>query len=372
MEEIFVPALGMAMEEATLLDWLKQPGDPVAVGDVVAEIETDKSTLELTAATAGRLGSHRASAGSMVAVGATVTVVLAEGEDEPGATPASTPPSNSAVDNEVNPATPAVSVDVSVDHSVPVSEGDRRPPHRLSPRQRRLAAEEASEPAAPSGTPAAPTSDATTSPADDIASVRASIGRLVTKSWTEIPHFAVARDVSADGVLDRVSTEPDDGVRVSVTDVLIRALGRSLTSQGSSNVGLAVATRYGVLLPVLPDVGDRSLAEIATLRRAAVDRARERRSNEADTRTPMITLSNLGTHGVGWFTGIIPVGQQGLLTVGWLAQRPVVRNGRLAVGWELTAILNVDHRRWDGADAAELLAAFGRDVTAYGAYDDAQ
>ena len=95
-------------------------------------------------------------------------------------------------------------------------------------------------------------------------------------------------------------------------------------------------------------------------------------SIEDDTRTPRITLSNLGTHGVRWFTGIIPVGQQGLLTVGALEQRPVVRSGRLAVGWEFSAILNVDHRIWDGADAADLLAAFAHDVTSYGAYDDAQ
>jgi pyruvate dehydrogenase E2 component (dihydrolipoamide acetyltransferase) len=127
-----------------------------------------------------------------------------------------------------------------------------------------------------------------------------------------------------------------------------------------------------VLLPVLTNVAERSLAEIANLRRAAVTRARERRSIDDDTRTPLITLSNLGTHGVRWFTGIIPVGQRGLLTVGSLEQRAAVRNGRLAVGWELSVILNVDHRAWDGADAAELLAAFAQGVTGYGAYDDAQ
>ena len=83
MEEIFVPALGMAMSEAVLLAWLKEPGDAVEAGEVIAEVETDKSVLEISASAAGRLGAHRVAAGESVAVGATVTVVLADGESEP-------------------------------------------------------------------------------------------------------------------------------------------------------------------------------------------------------------------------------------------------------------------------------------------------
>jgi pyruvate dehydrogenase E2 component (dihydrolipoamide acetyltransferase) len=159
-------------------------------------------------------------------------------------------------------------------------------------------------------------------------------------------------------------------VAVSVTDVLIRALGRALAVRGTSDIGLAVATPAGVVIPVLPSVADRTLAEIAQLRRSAVDRARRRVMTDDDRSTPLMTLSNLGTHGVSWFTGIIPLGQQGLLTVGTLAQQPIVRDGRLAVGWRLAAILNVDHRAWDGADAAALLSSFAAQVQAYGRYAD--
>ena len=137
---------------------------------------------------------------------------------------------------------------------------------------------------------------------------------------------------------------------MTATDLLVRALGRSLARYGSSDVGLAVATRHGVLIPVLPDVAGRKLPEIAALRHRAAERARNRRSTEEDGRTPLVTLSNLGTHGVEWFTGIIPLGQRGLLTTGTLAQRPVVKDGRLSVAWRLTAILNVDHRVWDGVE----------------------
>jgi len=354
VEEIFVPALGMAMEEATLTEWIKAPGDRVEVGDPVAEIETDKSTLELAATTAGTLGRHRAEPGQVIAVGTTVVVVLGEGESEsrPDAPPEasglpSTPDAEDPGTETVeSPAVKATAEEVS----------DVGPRHKLSPRQRRLAAQTA-EPAT------TPVRNGTT---------RDSIARAVSRSWAEIPHFAVAREVDADGVLDRLASDQKIGaVRVSVTDVLVRALARSIAGRGlAPDIGLAVATKDGVALPVLPDVLGRTLPEIAELRQAAVERARDHRSTEADARKPALTLSNLGTHGATWFTGIIPLGQQGLLTTGTIEQRPVVRNGHLSVGWRINAILNVDHRIWDGAEAAETLAAFAQDLTAYGAYDD--
>ena len=368
MEEIFVPALGMAMSEAVLLAWLKEPGDVVEAGEAIAEVETDKSVLEISASAAGRLGAHRVAAGESVAVGATVTVVLADGESErapsgpsAAAGSAGTAAAGTAADAAPAPAAaspPAAPAGDSQPRDVPPG----RTPHRASPRQRRLAAlaEQAASPAAAGSSPAGP-QDST---------LRAPIARQVSRSWSEIPHFAVAREIAADGVTDRLAGETPGGVRVTVTDLLVRALGQSLARYGSSDVGLAVATRHGVQIPVLPDVAGRKLSEIAALRRSAVERARNRRSTEEDGRTPLVTLSNLGTHGVEWFTGIIPLGQRGLLTTGTLAQRPVVKDGRLSVAWRLTAILNVDHRVWDGLDAAELLSDFDDRISAYGRYDD--
>jgi pyruvate dehydrogenase E2 component (dihydrolipoamide acetyltransferase) len=367
VEEIFVPALGMAMSEAVLLAWLKEPGDAVEAGEVIAEVETDKSVLEISASAAGRLGAHRVAAGESVAVGATVTVVLADGESEQ----APSEPSAAAV-TAAAAGTAAAAAPVTAAASPPAATaGDGpsrhrspgRTPHRASPRQRRLAAlaEQTAPPAAAGSSPAGPQGS----------SWRAPIARQVSRSWSEIPHFAVAREIAADGVTDRLAGEmPAGGVRVTVTDLLVRALGRSLARYGSSDVGLAVATRHGVLLPVLPDVAGRKLSEIAALRHSAAERARNRWSTEEDGRSPLVTLSNLGTHGVEWFTGIIPLGQRGLLTTGTLAQRPVVKEGRLSVAWRLTAILNVDHRVWDGLDAAELLSEFDDRISAYGRYDD--
>ena len=386
MEEIFVPALGMAMSEAVLLAWLKEPGDAVEAGEPIAEVETDKSVLEISASAAGRLGAHRVAAGESVAVGTTVTVVLADGESEPapsgapaaaGIPTAAGPPAAAAAGTTAAAGTaaaegaaPAPGPAPSVAPAPAATAGDGpsgdvspgRAPHRVSPRQRRLAAlaEQAAPPAAAGSSP----------PGPQDSSSRAPIARQVSRSWSEIPHFAVARDIAADGVTDRLAGEMPGGVRVTVTDLLVRALGRSLARYGSSDVGLAVATRHGVQIPVLPDVAGRKLTEVAALRRSAVERARNRRSTEDDGRTPLVTLSNLGTHGVEWFTGIIPLGQRGLLTTGTLAQRPVVRDGRLSVAWRLSAILNVDHRVWDGLDAAELLSDFDDRISAYGRYDD--
>jgi pyruvate dehydrogenase E2 component (dihydrolipoamide acetyltransferase) len=361
VEEIFVPALGMAMSEAVLLAWLKEPGDAVEAGEVIAEVETDKSVLEISASAAGRLGAHRVAAGGSVAVGATVTVVLADGESEPAPSEPSAAAGTAAAAEPVTAAASPPAATAGDGPSRHRSPG--RTPHRASPRQRRLAAlaEQTAPPAAAGSSPAGPQGSAW----------RAPIARQVSRSWSEIPHFAVAREIAADGVTDRLAGEMHaGGVRVTVTDLLVRALGRSLARYGSSDVGLAVATRHGVLLPVLPDVAGRKLSEIAALRHSAAERARNRRSTEEDGRTPLVTLSNLGTHGVEWFTGIIPLGQRGLLTTGTLAQRPVVKEGRLSVAWRLTAILNVDHRVWDGLDAAELLSEFDDRISAYGRYHD--
>jgi pyruvate dehydrogenase E2 component (dihydrolipoamide acetyltransferase) len=361
VEEIFVPALGMAMSEAVLLAWLKEPGDAVEAGEVIAEVETDKSVLEISASAAGRLGVHRVAAGESVAVGVTVTVVLADGESEPAPSEPSAAAGTAAAAEPVTAAASPPAATAGDGPSRHRSPG--RTPHRASPRQRRLAAlaEQTAPPAAAGSSPAGPQGSAW----------RAPIARQVSRSWSEIPHFAVAREIAADGVTDRLAGEMHaGGVRVTVTDLLVRALGRSLARYGSSDVGLAVATRHGVLLPVLPDVAGRKLSEIAALRHSAAERARNRRSTEEDGRTPLVTLSNLGTHGVEWFTGIIPLGQRGLLTTGTLAQRPVVKEGRLSVAWRLTAILNVDHRVWDGLDAAELLSEFDDRISAYGRYHD--
>jgi pyruvate dehydrogenase E2 component (dihydrolipoamide acetyltransferase) len=358
VEEIFVPASGMAMEDALFVEWLKAPGELVGAGEAVAVVETDKSTVELSGTTAGRLSRHLVAVGDRVLGGTTVAYVLADGETEPGGDAAAAPaggtgPAPSAIpeaaDGVPAPAGPAG------------READGR--HRLSPRQRRALAETGPAPGAPiDQVPQGRTEpDGAGAPSRN----REATAQLVTESWRTIPHFSVGRDIRVDGLTEAVAIARAGGTAATVTDFLVVALARALEAQGElPDVGLAVATEWGVLVPVLRPLSGRSLADVAALRTAAVGRARSRRLESADTAGVFATLSNLGTAGVSWFTGVVPVGQVALLTVGEISLRPAVEGRGLVVAPVLTAIVTADHRRYDGTDSARLLGSFAGNLTA--------
>jgi pyruvate dehydrogenase E2 component (dihydrolipoamide acetyltransferase) len=186
----------------------------------------------------------------------------------------------------------------------------------------------------------------------------------VSQSWREIPHFAVEREIDATEAQAALAALRLREPAATHTDLLLRALAVALgqTVGGSGDLGLAVATPDGVLMPVVAGVSDLSASQLVAARRAAVQRARDGRLNGADvTSRPLASLSNLGSRGVDAFTGIIAVGQQLLLTVGAIRPRPVVLDGGLHVRPTFTATLNVDHRSFDGDRAANVLAAFDRD-----------
>ena len=395
MEEIFIPASGMAGEDVLVTEWLKEPGDEVAVGEPVAVVETDKATVELSGTTAGRLSRHLVEAGARVPGGTTVAFLLANGESEPGAAGAalagSAPPAAATA-----PLAPSASIAAQGeldDQRQPTSLASERLPdgrHTLSPRQRRVLAEAARADgrdgdgrdgdgrdgdgrdsaagdrvlvSAGAQTPISTTSGQPTF-AGERTGNRAATASLVTESWRNVPHFSVGRDVRVDGLLEAVSVARRDGVSVTVTDFLSLALARALAAQGEpADVGLAVATDWGVLIPVLRSLAGRSLSDVAIVRQAAVGRARLRRLDSADAAPVFATLSNLGPAGVTWFTGVIPLNQVALLTVGEVSLRPAVEGRGLVVAPMLTAVVTADHRRYDGVDSARLLSAFIDNLT---------
>jgi pyruvate dehydrogenase E2 component (dihydrolipoamide acetyltransferase) len=334
MEEIFVPASGMAMEDVLFTEWVKEPGDEIAPGEVVAIVETDKSVVELSGTMAGTLSRHLVHVGDRVPGGTTVAYVMGAGETEPGSANSDDVPAGAggttAASAPPKPLTPEVT---TLDGK-----------HRLSPRQRRQMAEATSAAAVESGQ-AEPNRRATAA--------------LVSQSWRDIPHFSVGRDVRVDGLLETVARKKASGLAVTVTDFLLLGLSRALVAVGEApDVGLAVATEWGVLVPVLSPLAGAALGDVSRLREAAVGRARARRLGTTDSAGVFATLSNLGTAGVGWFTGIVPVGQVALLTVGEVALRPAVEDGGLVVAPMLTAIVTADHRQYDGVGSARLLAQF--------------
>jgi pyruvate/2-oxoglutarate dehydrogenase complex dihydrolipoamide acyltransferase (E2) component len=337
MAEIAIPSIGVAMTEALLVKWLKEPGDEVAAAEPVVEIETDKATMDLESPVAGRLGPHLAEPGAIVPVGTVIVQVVAEGEaaGSPAATVAA-PPARE----------PAASSAPSASTAVPApGTAEARTPHAKSPRARRLEQERSA---------AAP----------EAGRFRELIAAKVAESWREIPHFAVTREVDAEPMLAALAEIRAAGGKPAstLTDLLLRALALALRRSGAGerDVGLAVATPHGVVIPVIRDVLALDATALAAARSEAVERARAGRLSPGDLEaTPPTTLSNLGAFGIDHFTGIIALGQTSLLTVGRAVPRVVADGDRtLSVRTTFHATLNVDHRSVDGAEAAHLLVAF--------------
>ena len=356
MKAVVMPALGVAMTEGVLLNWLKASGDAVAKGEAIAEIETDKTTVEIESPSAGTVGSLLFEPGAIVPVGAPMTHIM-----EPGDAADADDVAETATPTAAEPVA-AVAEPAARELAGPAG----RMPNRLSPRERMLARAAAegtaavSEPAG-SATPGGAAPSEARPPAT-AGKHRELIAAKVAESWQTIPHFGVTREVDATAMVrlrERWTARTD---RPSFTDLMLRALALALRESGVAgpvDVGLAVATPQGVAIPVVRDVLALDLGALRRAREEAVTRARNARLTQHDlTDPPRSTLSNLGPQGIDGFTGIIALGQLSLLTVGRVAARPVVVDGGLAVRDSFFATLNVDHRSFDGDDAARLLISF--------------
>ena len=342
MADVAIPAVGVAMEEALLVKWYKQPGDDVGANEPVAEIETDKATMDLESPVAGRLGPHLVEEGAVIPVGTVIVEVVAAGEAA-----AATPPVIAhapLVTEAVAPPAPTAAA------AEPRALDSGARPHALSPRARRLAQERPSEPAA-----APPQGER----------FRELIAVKVSESWRQIPHFAVTREVDAGAMLAALATLRAGGIEPTptLTDLLLRALALALREVGPASqgdIGLAVATEHGVMIPVVRGVLALDAAGLARARAAAIARARAGKLGSDDLGTPPpSTLSNLGAMGVDHFTGVIALGQTSLLTVGRAIPRVSADTDHaLRVRTTFHATLNADHRTLDGMGAARLLVAF--------------
>lgn len=332
------------MVEGIVREWRKQSGDVVVQGDVLLEIETDKALFEVESPSAGTLGLLRAAVGETVPVGQVLVQVLEPGDSE----------------SDIQAVTPAAKAGVSEASLAPANEGavpdgrgssGGRQPHSLSPRQRGLlnrAGADNDESAA-----------GTAAPGDTTGWTRDVIGAKVSESWRTIPHFAVVREIDATTLMVVLGRLKQVRPGITVTDLLVHAWAvvyRDVRKEERIDVGLAVATDRGVAVPVIRDVLALSASSLADARQAASGRARSGRLNSTDvTDPPATTVSNLGPQGVDWFTGIIPLGQTTLLTVGRIRARVIANESEPVVRQTLFATVNVDHRQMDGHDAARLL-----------------
>jgi pyruvate dehydrogenase E2 component (dihydrolipoamide acetyltransferase) len=368
---IVMPALEMAQETGKIISWLKKEGEPIAKGDPIAEIETDKVVMEVEATADGVLAGLTASAGDVVQVGKVIAWIVAPGEQPPAESesavpaartmtgtppPASTPPAAPAattpkVEAKVSPKARRMAQELGVDLSRVVGTG---PGGTISGEDVQHAADAKKVAPAPSG-----------------ASALSSIARLMaertTQSWTTAPHFFLVREIDASAL---IAAREKLGKAITHTDLLVAIVARALAKHpkmnaswtGSAiqfnpsvNVSIAIAVKDGVVGAVIPNADTASLAVISAKRGDLAERARAGRLHPPDVTGGTFTISNLGMFGVDAFSAIITPPQAAVLAVGRIVDRVVPVNGLIGIRPILTMTLSSDHRIVDGAQAAAFL-----------------
>ncbi|MGN6357467.1 MAG: pyruvate dehydrogenase complex dihydrolipoamide acetyltransferase [Novosphingobium sp.] len=426
--EIKMPALSPTMEQGTLAKWLVKEGDEVKSGDILAEIETDKATMEFEAVDEGTITAIAVPEGTEGVKVGTVIATIA-GEDEDAAPP--TPKAREAAPSAEKKAEPAPEpkaeskpAPAAAPAAVPAPrEGDRV---IASPLAKRLAAEKGVDLSAVAGSgprgrivkadiegakpgtakPTAPANDtATPAPAtaaapaakvemadetrallDDriphtvekLSGMRKTIAKRLTQSMQQAPHIYLTVDIRLDKLLalraELNEVLAKDGVKLSVNDLLVKALGKALVAVPECNVvfagnelirysradiSVAVSIPGGLITPIVSDADGRSLSSIAQATADLAKRAKEGKLRPEEYQGGTASISNMGMMGIKHFTAVINPPQSTILAIGAGEKRPwVLEDGSLGVATVMTATGSFDHRAVDGADGARLMTAF--------------
>jgi pyruvate dehydrogenase E2 component (dihydrolipoamide acetyltransferase) len=426
--QILMPALSPTMTEGTLAKWLVKEGDTIKAGDVIAEIETDKATMEVEAVDEGVLAKILVPAGTEnVAVNAPIAIIAGEGEDvgkaaaTAPAAPAAAAPAPSAPASKVEPAKPAPAKPEAPKAPPPApspsAAGDRV---FATPLARRIAKEQGLDIGAvpgsgphgrivkadveaalargpvskPAPTPvAAPPAPAPAVQRPAAATVfvpgsekfiavpndgmRKTVARRLTESKATIPHYYLTVDCEIDALLGLRKTlnEKAGDVKISVNDMIVKAVALALIKVPGANaswtddailryahadVAVAVAVEGGLITPIVREAETKGLARIAAETKDLAARARSLKLKPEEYQGGTFSVSNLGMFGIREFAAVINPPHGGILAVGVGEERPVVKNGALAIATVMTVTLAADHRVIDGAVGAEFLAAFKR------------
>ena len=415
--EILMPALSPTMTEGNLATWNVAEGDQVNAGDVICEIETDKATMEVEAVDEGVIGKILVQGGTEnVAVNSTIALLLEDGEDASslegftpsagGAAPAEAPseaPAAASAD-----ASPTVAPADSGKKEAPAAKGGRV---FASPLARRIAADKGldlssitgtgprgrvvkrdvenakpgAKPAPAAAASAAPAAAAAPTVDDPIfanmpefdaqpnSSMRKIIAGRLTASARDIPHFNLTVDVEIDKLLamrKELNSHEGADYKISVNDFIVKATSLALTRVPECNVAytddailqfkkvdmsIAVAVEGGLITPIIKDAASKGLATLSKEAKELAGKAREGKLMPEEFQGGTFTISNLGMFGVKGFNSIINPPQGGILSVGAGEQRPVVKDGALAIATVVTLTLAVDHRCIDGATGAAFI-----------------
>lgn len=403
--EILMPALSPTMEDGVLAKWFVKEGDQINPGDVIAEIETDKASMEVEAVDEGVIGKILVTGGTEhVKVNSPIAILLEDGEDasnidniKPAAKPEAAP---APKQEEQKPAEQAAPAPKPAPAEQPQQSGDRI---KASPLAKRLASDAGIELASIEGTgprgrivkrdvetakqkgvakaPMPAASDGTAQSGEfdliPLDGMRKAIASRMTAAFRDVPHFPLTIDCQLDTLLATrkgINAEMADvGVKVSVNDFIIRAAALALkavpeanasyTPEGlklwkSADVAVAVAVPGGLVTPVVRAAHTKGLANISAEMKDFAVRAKDRKLMPEEYQGGTFTVSNLGMMGIKSFASIINEPQGAIMSVGAGEQRPIVVNGELTVGTMMSVTLTCDHRVVDGAVGARFLAAF--------------
>jgi pyruvate dehydrogenase E2 component (dihydrolipoamide acetyltransferase) len=400
-----MPSVLAGATEAAIANWLVTPGDTVAVGDPIAEIETEKALVEYQAEEPGIVGRLVLAAGDAGEIGAPIAVLVREGETDADidaalggqplaatdpAPPSSAPPSAQANGHAASalahsrtfasPLVRKIALEQGIDLASVAGTGPggrivRRDIARLGERRQSVAPP---APPAPSAAPAVPPVPAHAEAASDRliphTPARRAIARRLTESKSTTPHFYMTTECLIDDLLDlRSQINETAPVRISVNDFVILAVAAAfrdvpeanvtwtedgLVAHSSVDTSIAVATDSGLVTPVLRATETKRLSVIARETQALAQRARDRRLLQRELEGGTFSVSNLGMYGTLEFSAIINPPQSGILAVGAAKSQPVVVNGGVTAATVIRCTLSVDHRAIDGALAARWLAAF--------------
>jgi pyruvate dehydrogenase E2 component (dihydrolipoamide acetyltransferase) len=385
--KVVLGKLSPTMEEGTIVKWLKSEGDSVRVGDVVAEIETDKANMEMEALGAGVLRRILAPAGSKAPVGALIGVIAEPGEDISGLL--------SQAPSVPEPATPAAAASpvATVPTAMPAASAEPTPTTgriKASPLARAMAAarqvslatvrgsgpngriikrDMESHAATRAGIRQAPA--ITPGERIPLSEMRKVIARRLSESFFTAPHFFATVEIDMDAAMalrEQVARARD--VKVSVNDFVLMACAQALrtfpmvnarldgdhfATQADVHIGMAVALEDGLIVPVIRNVDRKGLLEIAREAKDLATRARERKLRPEEYTGSTFTVSNLGMLGVTHFTAIINPPESAILAVGAVRRVPVVDGDSVRPGQRMYVTMSCDHRVVDGALAAQFL-----------------
>ena len=401
-ETVNMPKLGFDMAEGVLVRWVKTEGETINKGDVLAEIETDKATVEVESSAAGTILKLLSNEGDIVPVSAPIAVIGDPGEEVVNVELA-VDRGQPATPGEETPELPVASESVPIAQPSPATDAG---PVKASPLAKKIARDKkvdlgniigtgpggrivrrdieaaltggsvsalSSQPAS-----AAVPSFTTVSHADEtvkLTKLRQAIGRRLVESKQNLPHFYVTHEYKMEALMTmrvQVNNMLPEGEKLSVNDFIVKAVALTLREfpnlnaslngdvvvhHGAVNVGNAVAVDNGLLTVVCKNADQKPLRQISLEVKGMAARVREGKVKPDDIEGSTFSVSNLGMYDVDEFTAIINPPEAAILAVGSARQVPVVDGGEIVPGWRMKATISVDHRISDGAEAAQFMQA---------------